>query len=71
MQPSWRAAIGGDVVAAAHLSFVVLPPQGGSHLVKVLAIEADASEGILTVAQACKSQEDTLHAQAGVVEQHT
>lgn len=62
MHASWRAAVGGNVVATPHLSLVVLPPQGRGHLVKVLAVEADASEGVLTAAQACKGQEDALHA---------
>lgn len=66
MQASGGAAVGGDVIAAPHLSFVVLPPQGGGRLVKVLAVEADASQGVLAAAQACKGQEDALHAQACV-----
>lgn len=54
MQASGGTTVGGNVVAAPHLGFVVLPPQGCSHLVKVMAVETDASEGVLAIAQACK-----------------
>lgn len=60
MQAGGSAAVGGDVVAKPHLSFVAMPPDRGSRLVKVLAVEPDAGEGILATAQACKGEEHSL-----------
>ena len=62
MQTSRGAAVRGNVVAKAHLGLVVLPPHRGRCLVEVLAVEADASEGVLAVAELGKGQEDALHA---------
>lgn len=60
MQAGGCAAVGGNVVAKPHLSFVAVPPDRGSSLVKVLAVEPDASECILAAAQACKGEEHSL-----------
>ena len=70
MQTSGGTAVGGNVVPTAHLSLVVLPPHGGSGLVKVLAVEPDAGQGVLTIAQACKGQEDALQVTDYPDEQH-
>ena len=62
MQTGGRATVRGNVVAQAHLCLVVLPPHRRRRLVKVLAVEADASEGVLAIAELGKGQEDALHA---------
>ena len=67
MQPSGSAAVGSNVVAKAHFSFVGLPPHRGRSLVKVLPVEADACQRVLTIAQARKGQEDTLQLQVTLV----
>ncbi len=64
METGGCATIRGNVIAQAHLCLVVLPPHGGRRLVEVLAVEADASEGVLAVAELGKGQEDALHATA-------
>ncbi len=62
METRGGPAVGGDVVAQAHLGLVVLPPHRGRGFVEVLAVEADASEGVLATAELGKGQEDALHA---------
>ncbi len=62
METGGCATVGGNVVAKAHLGLVVLPPHRGRRLVEVLAVEADASEGVLAVAELGKGQEDALDA---------
>jgi hypothetical protein len=62
METGGRATVRGNVVAQAHLCLVVLPPHRCCRLVKVLAVEADASQGVLAIAELCKSQKDALHA---------
>ena len=60
MQPSRSAAVGSNVVAQPHLDFVVLPPHRGCSLIKVLPVEPDARQGVLSIAQTRKCEEDTL-----------
>ena len=62
METGGRATVRGDVVAQAHLCLVVLPPHRGCRLVKVLPVEADASQGVLATAELGEGQEDALHA---------
>lgn len=62
MQASGGAPIGGNVVPQPHLRLVVLPPHRRRRLVKVLAVEADPSEGVLAAGELGKGQEDSLQA---------
>lgn len=65
VEASWGGAVGGNVVAQPHGHLVVLPPHGGSRLVEVLSVEADARQGVLPIALPCKCQEHTLHMSPG------